>query len=91
LEKASTSLNCKDLLCITYDHEDELKEGGKNQVYSLLEIFKRSFRVFLAAPRTLKLLSFNNSSRMSFGVLGFLATPALAKEPASLYHLLTLQ
>jgi len=29
LEKASTLLNCRDLLCITWDYEDELKENGK--------------------------------------------------------------
>jgi len=29
LEKASALLNCKDLLCITWDYEDELKEVGK--------------------------------------------------------------
>jgi len=29
LEKASALLNCKDLLCITWDYEDELKENGK--------------------------------------------------------------
>jgi len=29
LEKASTLLKCRDLLCITWDYENELKEGGK--------------------------------------------------------------
>jgi predicted AAA+ superfamily ATPase len=29
LKKASESLKCKDLLCITWDYEDELKEDGK--------------------------------------------------------------
>jgi len=29
LEKASALLNCKDLICITWDYEDELKENGK--------------------------------------------------------------
>ena len=29
LEKASTLLKCRDLLCITWDYEDELKEDGK--------------------------------------------------------------
>jgi len=29
LKKASTLLNCRDLLCITWDYEDELKEDGK--------------------------------------------------------------
>jgi predicted AAA+ superfamily ATPase len=29
LEKASTLLDCRDLLCITWDYEDELKDDGK--------------------------------------------------------------
>jgi len=29
LEKASTLLNCKDLLCVTWDYEDKLKEDEK--------------------------------------------------------------
>jgi len=29
LKKASNLLDCKDLLCITWDYEDEIKEDGK--------------------------------------------------------------
>jgi len=33
LKKASALLNCKDLLCITWDYEDELEEDGKTNKF----------------------------------------------------------